>query len=317
MNTKIMTSKALAVFKRKNFSKSVFVWTEAFNCGELLDPFLSSYLTHNSEKIHVFCGSEDYKMVTVKSENIEFHLFDESDKEKKIIKKIRNGYKNGHKGTAELWAYLISKRAEGYFIHLDADTIFLGEVISDIKFYLIEKQFALVGSRRPYKNRNYRLKGLDSKLLNKRPDTVNTDCFGFNVSKIGRINRIFLRRKIQGRRTSLLPVVDFFDPISFLLIRNADVHYIDSPNEGYSGCTDYDDKFMKNRISFSAVGSGINFYKNPWVKTSSGYKEYALSSYALYSKYILDREIEVDALNHEPLVKLLKSLNKNKWILDE
>jgi hypothetical protein len=114
-----------------------------------------------------------------------------------------------------------------------------------------------------------------------------------------------------------MPVVDFFDPVSFELIKKFKVLFLDSPSEGLSGSTNFESKFMKNRISFSAVGSGINFFKNPEVLTSPGYKNYALSSFALYSKYILGREIGIDPLINEQLEKKLTRLNMNGWFLTD
>jgi hypothetical protein len=181
----------------KNYSKELFIWTEAFNCGELIDPFLGSYLAHNKHLIHVYCTLEDLNFVKTKSELVKFNTLDGSSKELRWLKRIRKGYKFGHKGTAELWTYLILNRPEKFFIHLDADTIFLADVISDLQEPLIEQGYSLVGSRRPYLNRSYRLSGLDAKLLNSRPDTVNTDCFAFNKSNVKKISRKYLRRRIQ------------------------------------------------------------------------------------------------------------------------
>lgn len=301
----------------KNYNNDLFIWTEAFNCGELIDPFLDSYLAHNKDSIHVYCTSEDLKFVKTKSSLVKFHTLDGSKKDRLALRKIQNGYKFGHKGTAELWTFLILTRPEKYFLHLDADTIFLSEVISNLRTPLIEEGFTLVGSRRPYLNRTYRLTGLDSKLLNFRPDTVNTDCFAFDKSKVKKVSRYYLRRRIQGKKVSLLPVVDFFDPISFELIKKFKVLFIDSPKDGLSGNTNFDSKFMQNRISFSAVGSGINFFKNPGVETSPGYRKYALASYSLYSKYILDSELDIEPLFNEQLEKKLQRLNKRGWFLSE
>ena len=91
--------------------------------------------------------------------------------------------------------------------------------------------------------------------------------------------------------------------------------YIDSPNDGQHAFPNYDSEYFKNRISFAAVGSGLNFFKNPGVETSPGYKSYAISSFALYSKYLLETDIGVPVLdNPEILAKLIK-LDKKSWKL--
>jgi hypothetical protein len=69
-------------------------------------------------------------------------------------------------------------------------------------------------------------------------------------------------------------------------------------------------------ISFAAVGSGCNFYKNPQVQTSESYREFALASFSLYSKYLLDKEIGVNPLDSPYLVNLLEKLDKKTWTLN-
>jgi hypothetical protein len=67
------------------------------------------------------------------------------------------------------------------------------------------------------------------------------------------------------------------------------------------------------RISFAAVGSGINFYNNSEVITSPGYKKFALASYSLYSKYILNRDLNIEILNDDLIISKLKKLDKLNW----
>jgi len=294
--------------------KQIFVWTEAFNCGELLDPFLSSYLKHNSYPIFVYGFEDDLKKITLKNSlinpvdlsKIKFH-------NKFIEGKIKDRYRYGHFGTATLWAFLIKTREERYFVHLDADNIFLENVISDFE-KAIEEGFDLAGSRRTYKKRGYRTKGIDGLMLNWRPDTINTDCFYFNKSRINKFSFKWLTRKIRGRRTSFLPVVDFFDPIIFeMLLKRCKIKYFEVENTEGPQSNNLD--FMSKRISFAAVGSGINFYKNPEVITSDGYRNFALASYSLYSKYLLGETLPISPLEAPDLVIKLENLDLNSWSL--
>ena len=55
---------------------NVFIWTEAFNCGEILGPMLSSYLKHNNWPIHVFGTQSDLDEVSIQSELIKFEKLD-------------------------------------------------------------------------------------------------------------------------------------------------------------------------------------------------------------------------------------------------
>ena len=297
-----------------NLAKDVFIWTEAFNCGEILDPMLKSYLVHNEFELNIFGTSKDFNHVTVKSSLLKFHDLSMDKKTSKIETRILKKYQYGHKGTAELWKYLITKRRERYFIHLDSDTIFLAEVITDLIESVKLKGYSLVGSRRPYLHRSYRKSGIDGIRLDKLPDVVATDCFIFDKKLIQKRPYWYLNRKIVGRRPIKHPVVDFFDPVSFEIIAKGGlVLYIDSPNDGTSSITNFDSEFMRKRISFAAVGSGLNFYKNPNVETSPGYKEFALSSYSLFANWLLNKDIGIAPLDAPEIVSKLEKLNQTTW----
>lgn len=298
---------------------NVFIWTEAFNCGELLTPFLSSYLKHHRQTINVFGSIEDLNMISINAEQIRKHPLSDSNRPEIIEteRRIINGYEKGHVGTSILWAHLIKTRTEQYLLHLDADSIFLGDVLSLFFEDNLYENYKLMGSRRPYLNRTYRKKGIDSFLLNRRPDVVNTDCFLFDRHYVSRWNTRLLEKRIQGKRTSLAPVVDFFDPISFEIMRKkgGSVYYLDSPDLGFHGVTNYDSPIFERRINFAAVGSGINFYKNPSVNVPEGYRNFALSSYATYAKWVLDLDIGIDPHNDVELITRLKSLDRENWRL--
>jgi hypothetical protein len=297
-----------------NLAKDVFIWTEAFNCGEILDPMLKSYLAHNEFELNIFGTSKDFNHVTVKSPLLKFHDLSMDKKTSKIEARILNKYQYGHKGTAELWKYLIIKRSERYFIHLDSDTIFLADAITDLIESVKLKGYSLAGSRRPYLHRPYRKLGIDGIKLDKLPDVVATDCFIFDKKLIQKRPYWYLNRKIVGRRPLKHPVVDFFDPVSFEIITKGGlVLYMDSPNDGTSSVTNFDSDFMQKRISFAAVGSGLNFYKNPNVETSPGYKNFALSSYSLFAKWLLNKDIGILPLDAPEIVSKLEKLNQTTW----
>lgn len=297
-------------------SANFFIWTEAFNCGEILNPMLASYLKHHNYPIHVFATENDLGEVDVKSDLIVNNAYVSKPIQTKLEKRVLNGYKKGHLGTAILWEHIINVRKEQIFIHLDADTIFLDDVVTDLIKAIEIDGYSIAGSRRAYKNRGYRKSGKDGLKLDRRPDAVNTDCFAFTKQFIALYPRFLLRRKLHGRRTSLKPVVDFFDPITFEIIsKGGKILYIDSPNNGSQSFIDYTSKFMTSRISFAAVGSGCNFYKNGSEGIPEGYSGYALASYSLFSKYLLDKEIEHKPLQSDELVQKLTRLDKVNWTL--
>jgi hypothetical protein len=297
--------------------KSVFIWTEAFNCTEILPPFLDSFRTHHDLQLNVVVARDESHLVPKKpgvevlnlGNNLQSFFFKNSESQ------VKKGYRLGHLGTARIWSHLIQERREEYLIHLDADTVFLGDTVSQL-IRNLESGFDFVGTRRPYRNRGYRLEGKDGLRLNKHPDVLNTDFIGFRRKAISNRYSPFLTRWIRGKRPLRYPVVDFFDPILLRAISHGrKILYVDSPNDGPHAFPNYDSEYFKNRISFAAVGSGLNFFKNPGVETSPGYKSYAVSSFALYSKYLLDTDIGVPVLdNPEILAKLIK-LDKKSWKL--
>ncbi len=307
------------VFKKSNFSslnQTKFVWTEAFNCGELLPAFLDSYLKHNHHEINIYAFKSDLEKIETNHPKVILHDLDQIFFQKKpLADLVAASYKKGHLGTAVFWSWLIKTRTENNLVHLDADTIFLGNVIEDFEI-AIAAGYDLAGSRRPYRYRGYRKKGMDGWLLNKRKDCLNTDCFYFNKSKITKIPFFWLVRMIRGRRTGPLPVLDFFDPIIFRLLRKKQkILYLDSPTAGFQSNNDLNSQFCSKRISFAAVGSGINFYKNPDIVVPPGYKNYALASYSLYSSFILGIKIPIEPLQDPSLQLKLEKLDVKKWEL--
>jgi hypothetical protein len=301
----------------KDFNDDVFIWTEAYNCGEILNPMISSYIKNNKYPINVFGTKTDLAFIETKSPLVVYQNLKSTKKLIKIENQIMQKYRHGHKGTAELWNHIINYRPERYFLHLDSDTIFLSDVITDLIKAVKLKGYSLAGSRRPYLHRTYRKTGQDGKKLDKLPDVVNTDCFIFDKRLINTRPYFYLKRKIAGRRPIGHPVVDFFDPVSFEIISKGGlVLYMDTPDDGNKSFSKPNSEFHNKRISFAAVGSGLNFYKNPSTKTSVGYRKFAISSYALFAKWLLNKDIGVPPLDAPEIVSKLKKLNQEQWTLE-
>jgi len=298
---------------------SVFIWTEAFNCVEILPPFIASFTKHHNLPIHVFTTAEEVALVP-KNPFVTASTLDGNFATSILLcsqKSSIRGYRKGHLGTARVWSNIIRTRHEEVLIHLDADTVFLGECIQPL-LKAIQNGADLAGTRRPYFHRTYRKSGRDGAALDKHPDAINTDIIAFRRRSIPDKFSPFLTRLIRGKRPLRFPVVDFFDPVVFKMLRSRRViEYVDSPEDGSQSKPNQNSSIYRNRISFAAVGSGLNFMKNPQVKTSPGYREYALSSYSIYSKYLLDKDIPFPALINEELEKRLRDLDKSSWTLRE
>ena len=298
---------------------------EALGCGEILPPALLSYVKHHEYPLHVFVYEQDLHHlpqhhllvpVIISSESNESHhteIFGLSEE------KLRDAYQLGHNGTALLWSHIINNSEASLLIHLDADTVFLGEVVSKIVDKL-SQGFGAVGTRRPYRKSQAKKSLINRILLHFRRDAVNTHCFGFNKEMIS-ISPSMIQRSINGQgrnRVSqrLFPVIDFFDRVTFNLARSGGIYYLDSEHQGRHGFHARDGEIEGKMISFAAVGSGCSFHKNPFAKSSPTYKSFALASFALYSKWLLDLELEIEPLDAPFLTDKLSRLNKSTWTLD-
>jgi hypothetical protein len=296
----------------------LFVWTEALGCGEILEPCLKSYVTHHNTPIHVYVYKEDLGKLPEHPLIIPRVLTEELETDGLKKSTIVEAYKAGHRGTATLWASLIKNRHEKYFVHLDADSVFLADVVSPIIAQL-RAGFGVVGTRRPYKKRGNRKFNYFSIVHNFQPDSVNTHCFGFDRTQIDDDEQI-LTRLIQGQAKNritqrVFPIIDFFDRVTFHLRRKSGIYYLDSPTQKTSGHHDRKGPIESSMISFAAVGSGCSYYKNPHSATSDSYKDFALRSFALYSKYLLDQNIDFPILDSPFLVDQLERLDRSTWTL--
>jgi hypothetical protein len=126
---------------------------------------------------------------------------------------------------------------------------------------------------------------------------------------------------IEGRGRNkispyILPVIDFFDNLTFYLARRGKgVFYLDSDLQSRHGHHSRYGVMESRLISFAAVGSGSAFYKNPMAKTSDSYKEFAISSYSLFSKHLLGKDVDYPILESTYLLGLLDRLDKKTWTL--
>ncbi len=296
----------------------VYVWTEALGCAEILGPMLRSYVTHNSHDIHVYVYEEEMSKIPV-HKNIKPVAISFNSPDGSLRREIMEGYKQGHLGTARLWSHIIKNIDTKYFIHLDADSIFLNDVVG----ILSEKvnHYGVVGSRRPYRLNSVKRK-IRNFPLRWMPDSINTHCFAFKNVFL-EIERDDLTRLIVARNQATFkkifsPVIDFFDPVTFYLRKKYGIYYLDSADQKRSGKYSRYGDFESRMISFSAVGSGCAFYKGTSVANSKTYEEFAISSFALFSKYLLGEVIGAKPLASEYLEGLLKKLDTNSWrIADE
>jgi hypothetical protein len=147
---------------------SNFIWTEIYNCGKIGNVALKSFVKfHPNLKVHVFGFEDDFNFI-IKSDNIIPIVFKKNLFFRFILcflpKKISNlffdinishfsledGFRNGHVGTARLWAFIIQSRKEKNLIHFDSDVIFRDNILEEMIF--LGEKYDIVGPIRNYKN---------------------------------------------------------------------------------------------------------------------------------------------------------------------
>ena len=287
-------------------NKTPFIFTEAYNCGLILRKCLESFFKfHPDTIVNVFGTAKDFKELG-RFPNVEYN--DLTDDEQ-----LRECFKNGHLGTAHIGTRVIKEFSNGsdYIIHFDSDIIFKKESIS-LLTEKINEGYDLIGPVRCYKNN---MNG--RKDLSHLKDVAQTYFYAFNKMKIGNYDFNTLRQMVVGYHNPLNhPILDYFDPVSFDILKNGGKVFFLNPDD-VGGLTlegnrknkfekiNTDMDFGDNLMHFAGIGSGIKFYQKGADNAAPQYVEWALKRFALYSKVILDKEIENVSVDNE-IYELLK-----------
>lgn len=270
----------------------VFIFAIAYNCGKVLNKMLESFHKHHDAKIHLFETHKDFKDA-MKHPNNEYI-------EVSTDAQLKEYFKQGHLGTSYIWTKVLSGEYGNYsrVIQIDSDVIFREECLSDITNKFAEG-YDLIGPRRPYSNNKC---GRDD--IRHLDDVVSTYFIGVNIEKISKYDFNTLHRMIVGYYCPVgNPILDFFDPVSFDIIRNGGkVFYLPFENYGSidengnsdNGFTELNDLFdFGNKIiHFAGIGSGMNFYYNGNGNVPSTYTEWAKKRFSLYMKVFYNEDIE-------------------------
>ena len=295
---------------------NLFIWTEAFNCAELLNPVLKSFCKTSKYRINAYIFDYEFDKINFFNDQVTYHRiptkFDIRNAKRSLIGKwIRSGYKKGHLGTARFWSYLIKSRKEKYFVHFDSDILFLEDSISEFEVGF-SKGAACIGRRRMYlfnKNSTNKVRGIK--------DCIDTVFFGFKTNILRLLPYFLLIPLIRGVGSInyFWKTLDFFDKVTLLLSKFGKIVYLDSPEAGVSAEVNYDSEFNKSFIEiFSAVGTGCAVWNRFGSAADlnldklSDYQKYALSNYSFYAKYILKKPIDFPSTEDTKLLKKLIAL---------
>lgn len=201
----------------------IFVFTIAYNCGLILSKALESFHKYHDQKVYIIGTYKDFKVLP-KHKNNEYIDVTADDT-------LKGLYKNGHVGTAYLFAKIIKNEYTNLskIICFDSDVIFRGDCLSEIcnKF---DEGYSLIGPRRNYKNNP-----CNRDDVKNYTDVVSTYLMGFNKDKITKeYNFHTIHQMVCAYYNPLNhPTLDFFDPISFDILKNeGKAFYLDSENYG-------------------------------------------------------------------------------------
>lgn len=288
-----------------------YIFTEAYGCAPILKKCLESFFKyHPDTTVHVFGTFKDFKELG-KFKNVEY--VDMSTDQEMI-----QCFNHGHLGTAHIGAKVITEYSKGYgyIIHFDSDVIFRKESIS-LLTDKIEEGYDLIGPRRCYKNN---MNGRTD--LSELADVSQTYFYAFNKTKIGDYPFNILRHMVVGYHNPLNhPILDYFDPVCFDMLKNGAKPYFLSPDE-VGGLTpegnrknkfeklNSDMDFGENLMHFAGVGSGMKFYKNGPGNAAQGYVDWSIKRYGVYSSVVFGEELEGVEVDNETLDLLKSEINE-------
>ena len=193
-------------------TQDFFIFTEAYNCSDILKNCLKSFYKYHDDVIYVFGTENDIKSLSEFNKIVPIVIGEGTV--------VDRAYSHGHLGTARIFSEAILKYSQSkYLIHFDSDLIFKKECLSNIKQKFLNG-YDLVGPVRPYK---HNLNGRDD--IRHLQDVVATCFFGFNKDKITSKNLNELMYQINGMPFEGNPTLDFFDYVSFDIIKNGGVPF--------------------------------------------------------------------------------------------
>ena len=307
-----------------------FVFMEVVRCGEIGSVTLRSFFKyHPGQIVHVF-GLEDDRRSIAEFKDVIFHSLDKPEPQDTIwgnsklqryrftrrARQIAHNFDYGHLGTASLWAHIIQTCPEKFIIHFDSDVIFRAPALDDITSRL-QNGYDIVGPPRAYKNNPNKRDDIRSLM-----DLTQTCFFGFNKDKVPNYSYKTLTKMCQGLyNPDGFDMLDFFDPVARSIMKNDGQIFYLSPDDygGWGREGTRTNKYPElnaivdfgNKMShFSAVGSGMNFYKNGGKikKVADDYVQYGLEKYAVYMKLFYNKVIDVkyDSKKYAPLFDVKK-----------
>jgi hypothetical protein len=283
---------------------------------------LRSYFAHHNIPLKIFLYDDD-EFINEFPDMLEvIQITDNPHSYLPSKSALKLAFKEGHKGTALLWASIFSSSVASSFIHLDADNIYLENVVDEI----VEKldSHALVGFRRPYALAPNMLPLWQRIHLRFATDTVHTFAMGVKLEgKKHKGDNESLAREIRGfhrfgRVGAIIPNLDFFDRTAKRISPFASgTWFLGEGNYPRRFGSDSGPLFVSKLLEFSAVGSGYSFCVNEPEGVSSSYVLHAKRSYAIYNKLFLGLPCDVEVEVPEGLARRVSRIDSDSWKITE
>lgn len=295
------------------------IFTGALGCAPIAYPMVDSYFAHHKNPLTLFiCDDEDF--VNPKPELLTVVRVSDSPEWWYPAKsELKAAYSKGHRGTALFWSRIMSSGVADRYIHLDADNIYLGNVVDEIN-QALDLGHDLVGYRRPYAKAPNELPLWQKLLMSLSTDTVHTFSMGVRIAATSSLKstRVLEREMLGfhrfGKLGGLLPSLDFFDRtakrlspfsrLSYFLGEGSHPKRFGSPS---------DDVFNLKFLIFSAVGSGYAFIQREPEGVHNSYVEAAKSSYALYNELFLGLPCEVSPRKDRGVLERAGRIDRLTW----
>lgn len=273
------------------------IFTEIINAGPVGRIMLESYFKHHPKTdITVYGTPVDFELLGEIKTHGYIRLIDVGTDET-----IMAAFKNGHQGTAMIFARAWKENMGQYLIHIDSDVYFKKESISLLTDSL-DEGYDIVGSRRCYE------KNPGGAIMKPgTPDAISTYFTGWHKEKLNAnaySNDEFIRMW-QGAYNPLgFPVLDFADPICFAMLNNgAKIKFIDSnliggQDENGSKVNNYKNNMHfdvgSHLVHFGGVGSGYAYY-NKLSNPEASYAQWSLGRWSLFNNFFYHKDIQYTA----------------------
>lgn len=270
------------------------VFTEVINCGKIGKIALKTYCKHHSHTVHVYGTKADFEHI---EDNDKIVFCDVTDR------RILQAYKANHQGLPMLWAKIIKECGDNIVIHFDSDVLFKSPIIEEMVG--LSGEYDLIGPRRNQKFHCDRLN------VPHKTDTIATSLWGINSNKLSNwsynelVGMCHTLVPPELNKNLLGPSIDYFDPVSYDILRNGgkmyhfDFEEVGAVNAEYSRENMFADMNREGidigskYVHFAGVGSGMDVYLKK-AKQEQSYAEFAVKRYAMFCKIFYDEDLGID-----------------------